>query len=362
MIDRFRRRPLYSADNEDTRSELSALEIGAEDTVVAICAGGGRALSLLTASPKKLVAIDKRLDQLFQLELKAAALDAFGYEDLLGFLGVASSHDRLDQYRTIRPALSLSARGYWDHRSSLLEAGPYYAGRSDQALIRLLRAMRALGFLTWAEPFFACETIEAQRVLLEVHRDRVDRGLRWLKFFINSISVYAVTQDPGFLRTSGTSVAETIANRLVSFAEDNLIRESFLLTMVVRGQLRTWDPLPLWLTRDGAAHARKNLDRLELTLADLADVVGRRRAPECIKWSVSDVSCWMDEASYQALIQEIAVVSNPGSRICAREFAARRALPAEIRHLVVTLSDLARDLSRRDSTALFPLEVLEVKD
>ncbi len=62
-MDGYRRRPLYSADNEDTRSELTALEITGDDTVVAIAAGGGRALSLLTAGPKRLVAIDRRPDQ-----------------------------------------------------------------------------------------------------------------------------------------------------------------------------------------------------------------------------------------------------------------------------------------------------------
>ena len=36
MIDRFRRRPLYSADNEDTRTELAVLEIDASDDVAVI--------------------------------------------------------------------------------------------------------------------------------------------------------------------------------------------------------------------------------------------------------------------------------------------------------------------------------------
>ena len=38
MIDAHRYRPLYGADNEDTQSELTALEIGTDDTVIAIAA------------------------------------------------------------------------------------------------------------------------------------------------------------------------------------------------------------------------------------------------------------------------------------------------------------------------------------
>ena len=91
MMDGYRRRPLYSADNEDTRSELKALEIGGDDTVVAIAAGGGRALSLLTAGPKRLIAIDRRPEQVFNLELKAAAMDAFDLAHFQGFLGARMS-------------------------------------------------------------------------------------------------------------------------------------------------------------------------------------------------------------------------------------------------------------------------------
>jgi len=360
MIDRFRRRPLYSADSEDTRTELAVLEIGSEDDVVAICAGGGRALSLLSAGPHTLLAVDKRLDQIFQLELKAAALEAFEYDTLLAFLGIADSDDRLDHYAAIRPKLSPSAKRYWDHRSGLIRAGAYYAGRSETALIRLMATMRRLGLLAWAEPFFACETVESQRVLLDVHRDRVDQGLRWVRLFVNSASIYAATQDPGFLRTTGVSVAEVIARRLVGYAEENLVRDSFLLTMVVRGRLRAWDPLPLWLTRPGSELARKYLSALQLTHAGLADVAARHRTTRLLKWSISDLSCWMGEAQFQELVTELGAASAASSRICSREFAAKRSPSAESRSRLRARQDLSTAANAHDLSGLFPVEVFEV--
>jgi len=360
MIDRFRRRPLYSADSEDTRTELAVLEIGPEDDVVAICAGGGRALSLLSAGPRALLAVDKRLDQIFQLELKAAALEAFDYDTLLAFLGIADSRDRMDHYAAIRPTLSPGAKRYWDHRPALVRAGPYYAGRSETVLIRLLATMRRLGLLAWAEPFFACETVESQRVLLDVHRDRVDRGLRWVRLFVNSASIYAATQDPGFLRTTGVSVAEVIARRLVAYAEENLVRDSFLLTMLVRGRLRAWDPLPAWLTRSGSQLVRKHLSALQLTHAGLTDVAARHRATRRLKWSVSDLSCWMSEVEFQELLTGLRVVSPAGSRICSREFAAKRRPSAESSLRLWALRDLSTAANARDLSALFPVEAFEV--
>ena len=361
MIDRFRRRPLYSADSEDTRTELAVLEIGPEDDVVAICAGGGRALSLLSAGPHALLAVDKRLDQIFQLELKAAALEAFDYDTLLAFVGIADSVDRMDHYAAIRPKLSPSAKRYWDHRPALIRAGAYYAGRSETALIRLLATMRRLSLLAWAEPFFACETVESQRVLLDVHRSRVARGLRWVRLFVNSASVYAATQDPGFLRTTGVSVAEVIARRLVAYAEENLVRDSFLLTMVVRGRLRAWDPLPVWLTRSGWELVRKHLSALQLTHAALADVAARHRTTRRFKWSISDLSCWMGEAKFQELLTRLRAASAAGSRICSREFAASRRLPSGVLAGLNELREPSVAANARDVSALFPVEVFEVE-
>ena len=133
MIDFHRYRPLYSADNEDARSELTALEIGSDDTVVTIAAGGGRALSLLTASPKRLIAIDRQPDQIYNLELKAAAIENLSYEAFSAFMGLTDDVDRLDHYHTLRASLSPSARRYWDNRRRLIESGVFYAGRTETA-------------------------------------------------------------------------------------------------------------------------------------------------------------------------------------------------------------------------------------
>ena len=46
----------YSSCNEDTSSELKALDIHGDDVVLTITGGGARALDLLIAKPKKIIA------------------------------------------------------------------------------------------------------------------------------------------------------------------------------------------------------------------------------------------------------------------------------------------------------------------
>jgi len=356
VIDGYRRRPLYSADNEDTRSELIALEITGDDLVVAIAAGGGRALSLLTAGPKRLIAIDRRRDQLFNLELKATAMEAFDLAGYLAFLGIADARDRLDRYATIRKSLTPSARRYWDNRKGLIEAGAFFAGRTETALIRFMRALKALGLMRWAEPIFQATTLEAQQAMLHTHRGRVDRGLIWWNLFCHPLIIYTLAQDPSFLRSTDGSVGAYLVRRLLDYASANLVRESYLLRLAYDCGLAPHSPLPPYLTPAGFDCARKHLDRLEIQCTELRDFAARLRPTTPVKWSLSDVSCWMGEDQFHDLLRLAVGCGSDGSRYCFRNFAARRELPRDLQRTVRRLGEVCERLNRADSSAIYRFE------
>lgn len=360
MMDGYRRRPLYSADNEDTRSELKALEIGGDDTVVAIAAGGGRVLSLLTAGPKRLIAIDRRPEQVFNLELKAAAMDAFDLAHFQGFLGIAHGFDRLDQYRAVRPSLSRSARRYWDNRRRLIEAGVFFAGRTETALIRFMRGLKAVGLMDWAEPFFQATSLEAQQALLEARREHVDRGMSWWRLFCHPLVIYSLAQDPSFLRSTDESVGAYLVRRVVDYASSHLVRESYVLRLAYDCSLNPNSPLPPYLASTGFDQARKRLDRLEVQCGDLRDFVPRARISSRVKWSLSDVSCWMTEAEFHDLLRSITVGLPAGSRFCVRNFAARREIPRDLRYRVHRLNELCSLLDSGDSSVIYRFECAEI--
>jgi len=359
-MDRHRRRPLYSADNEDSRSELAALEITGSDGVVAICAGGGRALSLLAAGPGRLLAIDRRADQLFQLELKAAALEALPYEAFLAFLGIGEGADRLGCYAELRPALSPSARRYWDRRPALLREGVFHAGRTERALMGFMRALGAGGRMDWLDALFRAADLQAQRTLLARQRGQVERWLRIWRHLLHPLVIYPIAQDPGFLRSTGGSLGVLLVQRILDHAQRNLVRQSMLLRLVVDGGLGPSSPLPPYLTRSGFERAQKNLARLELQCTDLHDFVVRCRPAATLKWSLSDVSGWMSEASFHEILRSIARRSPPGTRFCARNFAAHRGIPRDLRGRVRRLDALCQRLDREDSSAIYRFEVGEV--
>ena len=68
---------------EDADLLLSNANLSKGNNIISIASGGDNSLALLTTSPKKLIAVDTNVAQLYLCELKAAAFSELQYEDML---------------------------------------------------------------------------------------------------------------------------------------------------------------------------------------------------------------------------------------------------------------------------------------
>lgn len=356
-----RHRPLYSACNEDTRSELLALDPGSEDTVVVVAAGGGRALSLLAASPGRLIAVDRREDQVINLELKAVAMGALDRDAYAEFLGLSASPDREEVYAALRPSLTPSARCYWDARRGLIREGVLYAGRCERALFLYARLLQRLGVFDFPARLLACETLEEQHLVIAEEREAMERTEIWWHLFVNPVLFYAATQDPSFLHSTHGSMGRYLYRRFLRYTSRNLLYESFLSHLIYYGRYPETGPLPIYLEPEGFDRARKSLDVLEIRCSTIEDTISHARLRGRLKWSLSDISAWMSEGSFQELVRTLCKVGAPGSRICARNFAAHRSLPDDLRGRLERLDAMCRILDDQDSSMFFRFEVAEYR-
>ena len=95
---------LYSTCDEDSYSELKALDINESDDVLCVTGSACRTLSLMTKNPKSITSIDYAAGQNHLLELKLAAIRELDYDTLLFFLGVegqVGSRSRIDIFNEI---------------------------------------------------------------------------------------------------------------------------------------------------------------------------------------------------------------------------------------------------------------------
>ena len=353
------KRPLYSACNEDSRSELSALDIRQDDTVIAIAAGGGRALSLLAAGPARLAAVDRNLDQIYSLELKAAAMQALDYDDYCGFLGVWNQEDRLARYRAARPAMSLSARSYWDTRLDLVTRGILYSGRAEATIAHLFTWMRRLGPLAWLDEIFEIGNLEDQRLFFKSDPTRMRRLEVALRAYCYPPVVFGLTRDRSFLRSTKDSIGRYMFHCVERWLEDHLARESFVFHLFCLGRYPESGPMPPYLTRGSFERARLHLDRIELHHTRLAAFALRARLHGRLKWSLSDINAWMPEREYHELLRSVCMLGNNDSRFCARNFVADRTLPRALFERAVRLDTLSERLGRTDSSVFWSFDVCQ---
>ena len=359
-------RPLYSADNEDTRSELRALAPSSEDLIVCVAAGGGRALSLLSADGGRFFAIDRAPEQLHVLELKAAALDALRYELLRGFVGLDDDDGRLDTYSLLRSSLSAGARRYWDARPWLVRDGILYAGRLETWLARSAELLRRAGMLSWADACASACNLPRQRKVLAERCADVNSGERGFALLMHPAVAWLAMRDPSFLRSTEGNPGRYLYRRLVAWADRHPLRESFLVELIRTGRYDPQGALPVWLTREGSEQARKRLPWVQLICADLGALPRRLPPARRVLWSLSDVSCWMSEGRFHALLGSLAAVSPPGSRLCFRNLAALRSLPprangAPERGQWVPIPDLAAALDRDDASVFYRFGVAQIR-
>ncbi len=357
----MRYRPLYSACNEDTSSEIRALQPSSEDTVVCIAAGGGRALSLLSTSPARVIAVDARMDQIFNLELKAAALDCFSYESFREFLGVDASSSRREMYSRVRPSLTVGAQAYWDARGGLIDEGVLYAGRLETALARFCRWLRNVGLFAWPAGLLNMRDLEEQRALVNEHLLEAKMGALYWAMFCNPVTAWLTMQDPSFMRCTEGNLGRYLYGRFIHYTDRKLAHESYFLHLLYFGKYSASGPLPIYLTRQGYDLARKKLGDLELSCSRIETILPAIGAQGSTKWSLSDISCWMSERQFQSFLRELVGRMHPGDRFCYRNFGAQRMIPQDLLPRVERLSDLIERVEAHDTSVFFRLEIGEAR-
>jgi S-adenosylmethionine:diacylglycerol 3-amino-3-carboxypropyl transferase len=273
-------------------------------------------------------------------------------------LGLAPDGGLVDVYEAVGARRPPRARRLWDARRGLVAAGVLYAGRLETTLARWSRWLRTTGLMRWPTAAFATRTVSEQRTALAAAEHDIERGGRIWSALFHPVAVALALQDPSFRRSTEGRIGAYLYGRLVEFAQRRRLRDSFVLHLIWFGGYDPHGALPLWLTVEGAERARKQLARLELRHATLEATAGTMRRDTPVCWSLSDVSAWMDQARFQALIARLVDASAPGSRLCWRHLAAHWQAPSLPR--LQLESERSRQLERADTSVFYAIHAARV--
>ncbi|MFQ5798492.1 MAG: DUF3419 family protein [Bacteroidota bacterium] len=351
----------YSSSNEDSGSEIKALEISEADSVVCITGSGARTLDLLIEKPKTIVSVDFNRCQNFLLELKMAGIKHLQYQDFLEFVGVLPSSRRRSMYKDIRQSLSARGRDFWDRHSTIIEEGVIYQGRWEKYFRPLARLVSLVRPGLVAE-LFGCVNLSAQT---RVWREQCDR-VPW-RALLRSVSLKAFWKyllgDPGFYQhvPCNFSVYEYLNERLASAFENTLASESSFATLLFLGKYNPNGALPSHLQKKHYGTLQNSLCRVQIVTCSLAQYLERCAKKQFDKYSVSDVASYTDAEEYESIWKRIIATASPGARICERQFLVKREIPADVEPCVRRNHELELELARTDTSIFYTFVVGEVK-
>jgi S-adenosylmethionine-diacylglycerol 3-amino-3-carboxypropyl transferase len=371
MKSHIHRRPvfeklLFSQSWEDPELDITALRIGSNDRVLVVTSGGCNALSLLTRGPKELIAIDMNPLQSWLLELKLAGIRALSHEEFLQLLGVKFIEEPNPKaiepavlYGRARRLLSAGARDFWDYNLHLVDQGVLQVGRYESYLAMFRRVLRFLvGGGTLRD--LMRQQFATQE---EFYRKRWDR-FAWrlfIRMFFSRRVLGKYGLDSEFFKyvKDVPSFGEHWL-RLTKHALTELpVRQNYFLAQIAFGKYLNREAVPRYLHERYFNDLKRYVDRVRVVTQELEGFLLGSQSGSIDKFALSNVFEWVDEATYQGLLQEIWRVASPDARICYRNLLVRRERPESLAHRLRSHSEEAQRLHWHDRSFVYSNFVIE---
>jgi S-adenosylmethionine-diacylglycerol 3-amino-3-carboxypropyl transferase len=345
---------LFGMSWEDPSSDRRALAIKPGDTVTTISSGGCNTLTLLLDNPAKIYAMDINMSQSCLLELKISAVRHLDHEQLLAFLGLSPSEDRLKLFQRLAGDLTPEALAYWTANAEAVQEGVAYAGRYESFIGKFIRFLRVVQGKKRIENFFRCATLEQQRAYF----DKVWNTVQWrllfkLAFNKRMLAKRGLTADYFKFDDGSSSFAESFFRRSRHAMCEIPIATNYFLAQYLRGRYWSSDAVPDYLRKENLPIVKERLDRIEWITCDAQGWFAKQPESSIDAFSLSNICELMCPDEACRLFTEIARTGKAGARICFRNLIVPRGVPDALRNQIELQEELSRALLAQDRSFVY---------
>ncbi|MBQ3422889.1 MAG: DUF3419 family protein [Romboutsia sp.] len=293
----------YSNSWEDTDIICEALQPTSEDTVISICAAGDNPLALASYSPKKVIAIDINKTQIYLFNLKREAFRQLEYNQVLEFLGVNDSKNRLELYNKIKENLDKETKSYWDNNIGYINEGVIHIGKFENYFtIFRTKVLKLIHTKKTINEFINKNTIEEQN---DFYHKKWNNA-RWkmiFKIFFGKKVMGKLGRDKSFFKYVNVNVGVNILKRVEFGIFNNLNKTNPYLNYILKGDY-TEESMPYYLRKENFEKIKKNLDKIEVFNGDVVECI-RLYNGQVNKMYLSDIFEYMDPKTFEYNISEI---------------------------------------------------------
>jgi S-adenosylmethionine-diacylglycerol 3-amino-3-carboxypropyl transferase len=346
-VSKFYERLSYSFGNEDPFTEIKALSVKKEDTVVCVTASGDRPLNLMAQDLGKIYAIDLNPIQNHLLSLKIQAMQQLDFEDYLSFLGASNDPYPIAFVDSILNGLPKDAKEYWTSQRDLIENGILYQGAMEKLCLKISTALNFF-FKKEIQNLFSSQDIFTQQEYIDQLFEK-----KLLKFIARLVLNPSLTKkyfsDPGLYAfiDSGLKVHEYLLQRIKNCLEIHLVNENPLLHLLFLGKVKP-EAFPPYLRKECVTKIKKNLSKLEIIHGNMIQFLESfpEKSVDC--FSLSDIASYMNENDFNRLLFAMLKAAKPNARFCVRELMSNHQIHPTIKERLQLDSSLAEELKVLD--------------
>lgn len=344
---------IYSQCWEDPEMDRAAFQIGADDVVFSVTSGGCNTLTFLIDNPKKVIALDLSPYQNFLLEIKMAAFRVFNYEELLAFMGVEASTDRLEMYGRLRRHLSSKSREYWDGQSQKIDMGIIHSGRYEQYMRMLKKWMTLLVGKSLPKALFNCQTQQERQQLYDEKWDNI-RWRIFTKIFLSRRMMTLLFTGKFFEQLdTDFSFGDHFRAKIKRAVTELPLKENYFFAYILLGQFYSREYLPAYLQRDHFEKIKSRLDRIEI-VTGACETYFQSIEPDSIsKFNFTNIFEWMEPDAFENLLKETIRVARDGAILTYRNLLVARSRPASLAHWIAPQEALSKQQHDADRAFIY---------
>lgn len=307
----------YAASNEDSRSEIAAIQPSGRDLLI-ITASGSRSFDLLLADPARIVSIDQNPAQTALADLLAAAYRTLDYPAFAAFTGLSDSTSRAATLGQLARQLPPESAAFWARNAALVERGVIYAGKWE-GYLRLIQRLAGGRRRAIAARLLAAPDLDRQYA---IWRDEWDD--RAWHLFLRLLSVRPfwkyVLREPGIAFVPADfAMGDYARGRFDHAAHAIPLANTHFAWLLLAGRYPA-HVLPAYLTEAGHATIRTRLDRITFRTQSLQDALATSDAGAFTGASLSDYSSYCDTDVQRHVWTGLARAIASGGRVCERKF------------------------------------------
>jgi S-adenosylmethionine-diacylglycerol 3-amino-3-carboxypropyl transferase len=341
----------YAQCWEDADVLLEGLDVRPGDICLSIASAGDNTLALLSRNPQRVIAIDRRPEQIACFELRVGAYRNLTHGELLELLGAEPSRRRGQLYRRCRGSLSAQAREFWDARPRIIERGIGHAGKFERYLALFSRyVLPCVHRRSTVAALLAPRTKgERARFYARTWNTRLWR-LLYHVFFSRFVMMRLGRDRECFSFASGRIAGQLLERSRIALCTQDLTSNPYL-QWICTGRYLT--ALPFALRPENFERIRANLDRLEWHCGELEQYLERAPADSVDRFNLSDVFEYLSPQTFERVMGHLLRVGRRNGRLMYWTLFARRKITETPIDRWQPLDALAARLHRRQKTFFY---------